>query len=215
MDSKKSLNLLVLGGTGKTGKAIIKFALKAGHKVRSLTRNVDKAPKFQEGNVEWYQGSVLDKKVLLKVLDGVDGVLSAIGPDGMGATTLYSDSIKVIYEAMKEKNVKRFLGVTATRESTSFGFLDRQFLKFIISKVLADQAAMEEWMEKQNDKDIEFTMIRPFRIFEKPFTGKYRVGPADAEPKYKKESHTEDIADFMLKEFSENKYVNQFVSLSL
>lgn len=61
---------------------------------------MDKVPTFKEGNVEWYQGSVTDKNIMLKALNNCDAVLSAIGGDGLGKTTIYSDSIKIIYEAM-------------------------------------------------------------------------------------------------------------------
>mmetsp|Transcript_26350 Transcript_26350/g.23266 ORF Transcript_26350/g.23266 Transcript_26350/m.23266 type:complete len:100 (+) Transcript_26350:36-335(+) len=99
MDSQ--LTLFVLGGTGRTGKAVIKTALKAGHKIRALTRNPDKAPKFEEGEVEWIKGSGTERDLLVNSMKGCDAVLSALGPNGLGKTTLYSDSVKIIYDAMK------------------------------------------------------------------------------------------------------------------
>ena len=46
---------------------------------------------------------------MLKAADGRDAILSALGPDGTGPTTVYSDFLKNAIEVMKEKKVKRLL----------------------------------------------------------------------------------------------------------
>jgi len=41
----------------------------------------------------------------------------------------------------------------------------------VINNVLDDMGRMEDWMREQNDPEIEFTVVRPFRIVEKKYTG--------------------------------------------
>lgn len=213
--STQSPLLLILGGTGLTGQETVKAALKEGYQVRSITRNVSKAPQFEQGKVEWLEGSATDPETLKKALSGVEGVISTIGPDGLGKTTLYSDSAKVIISAMKEAKVNRLVVVTSERVSPSLGWFKKKVMWTLLGNLLKDIERMEEMFEKLNDKDIEWTIVRPFRLKNGPLTGKYRVGPSDMQPPFLNVSYRSDLGEFLVKEYKEKKWNNQFVSMGM
>ena len=64
--------VLVLGATGQVGKPVVKALLAAGHQVRTLTRNPEKAETL--GTVDARQGDLNDPMSLGPVFAGVDGV---------------------------------------------------------------------------------------------------------------------------------------------
>ena len=57
---KSSLNILILGATGDTGKIILRRALEKNHKVTALVRSPQKLE--EHANLTIVKGSVLDAK---------------------------------------------------------------------------------------------------------------------------------------------------------
>jgi len=213
MDSKSPLKVLILGGSGRTGKETVKLALKKGWKVRSVTRNLSKVPKFEEGEVEWIEGSVTDPEIVKKAVKDQDAIISTIGPDGLGKTTLYSDSAKIIIDAMNEAKIKRLLIVSSERESPAINWLGKNFMKLVLGELMKDVARMEEIFSGLQNSEIEWTIVRPFRLFDKKFTGKYRVGPGDLKPTFGAKTRRPDLADFLVKELTEKNWVKKFVTI--
>jgi uncharacterized protein YbjT (DUF2867 family) len=72
--------VLVLGATGQVGKPVVKALLAAGHHVRILTRNPEKADALS--GVDAKQGDLNEPMSLGPVFAGVDGVflLNAVSP---------------------------------------------------------------------------------------------------------------------------------------
>ncbi len=213
--SNQHLNLLVLGGSGNVGKLVIASALKKGYKVRSLTRNLQKAPKFPEGEVEWIEGSVLDAAVVNKVVQGQDAVISVLGPKGTGKTDLYSQSAKLVVEAMKANNVGRYLVITPGTSSPKQGFLIKWLLPKILKNLRADSKIMEDYFAALNDANINWTIVRPFPMKGGAAKG-YRVGAGDASslnPPLVPTTVKADLAEFLVTEATEKKWNNQIVTI--
>lgn len=71
--------VVVIGGTGFAGQAIVKEAARRGHEVVSVSRS---EPKEQLQNVRYVQGSVVDVDFRLQAIDGADIVVGALSPRG-------------------------------------------------------------------------------------------------------------------------------------
>ena len=214
--NQNSFKVLILGGSGKTGKETIRAALKKGYRVRSVTRNMTKAAKFEEGDVEWLEGTATDPELLKKAIQGQDAIISTIGPDGLGKTTLYSDSAKLIINAMKDQKVKRFVGVTADTHSPTVGWLMKFFVNSILLRnVLQDMDRMENIFSPLKDEDIEWTIVRPYRLMDLPYTGQYKAGLRDHDPPFKPITYRSDLGDFLANEVVDKKWMRQFVSLGM
>lgn len=67
--------LLVTGGSGFLGSAVVNLACKAGWKVRVLDRN----PRGQVNGIELFLGEVSDRKLLRTACEGVSAVVHAAG----------------------------------------------------------------------------------------------------------------------------------------
>lgn len=64
-------NILVLGGTGNTGRWVVKMATERGHRVRALVRS--KASLEERDGLELVQGDVLDPVAVQGVCSGRGG----------------------------------------------------------------------------------------------------------------------------------------------
>jgi hypothetical protein len=69
----------ILGGTGYAGSAIAREAARRGHAVSSYSRRL---PGDRIDGVEYVAGSVLDRSVRARALDGADVVVVALAPRG-------------------------------------------------------------------------------------------------------------------------------------
>lgn len=71
--------IIVLGGTGYAGSAIVAEAAARGHEVISYSRSL---PESQIPGVSHVQGDVTDTIALAKAVDGADAVVGALAPRG-------------------------------------------------------------------------------------------------------------------------------------
>ena len=128
------MHVLVLGGTGPSGLLLIQEALDAGHTVVVYVRSPQKLPDSIKSNpsVTVAEGQLSDKAALSKALDGVDAVLSALGPPVKQGITYPSNTpiahgYAVLLETMKERGVTRLiaLGTPSMKDK-----LDKFSIKF-------------------------------------------------------------------------------------
>jgi uncharacterized protein YbjT (DUF2867 family) len=78
-----SLTVLVVGATGSIGRPVLAEALAAGHAVRALVRDPDRARTLPAG-AQVVIGDVTDPTSLVEAVAGIDAVVITLGSDGQG-----------------------------------------------------------------------------------------------------------------------------------
>lgn len=73
------MKILVLGGTGYAGSAIVSEAASRGHEVTALSRH---EPESTQEGVIYQQGSLLDDEIRNKLVADADVVIAALSPRG-------------------------------------------------------------------------------------------------------------------------------------
>ena len=101
------MQLFVLGATGGTDRELIGQALGRRHRITAFVRNRQKLAEREGLTV--VQGDLLNAEALSVALAGQDAVVSAVGPTGLGRTTIMRDSARVAMQAMKAAGVTRLL----------------------------------------------------------------------------------------------------------
>ncbi|WP_028925356.1 NAD(P)-dependent oxidoreductase [Pseudonocardia acaciae] len=173
------MNITVFGGTGPTGRELIRLALADGHKVTAVARNPAALADLQNTGLTVRAGDVLDAATLAGTVDGADAVLSALGSrTGRAPTTVYSAGTAHILDAMRAAGVRRLVALTAgpmgPREQRSpFERLLVKGLYLAFGGGYDDMARMEELLRTRAG-DLDWTVIRPPRLTDKPATGRYR-----------------------------------------
>ncbi|MBU2666854.1 NAD(P)H-binding protein [Actinoplanes bogorensis] len=76
------MRILVLGGTGNVGRAIVEAGLAEGHEVRAVSRSGRGLPPGAEA----YVGDLDDASSLTKALDGVEAMFTPAGYGGLAET---------------------------------------------------------------------------------------------------------------------------------
>lgn len=204
------MKLLIIGGTGGTGKELIKQALENDYLVTALVRSPDKL-KEKHPNLFVVKGDVLDSNSLERVIIGQDAVLSALGHKRfIIRTTILSAGTKNIMDAMIKYNVKRFICITSLGIGDSRFKLGLYYTLFVIPVILffyfQDKSHQERLIKESN---LDWTIVRPGQIFNGRRRTKYRHGNKVGSYVLTKMISRADVAHFMLKQLTDNTYIHK------
>jgi len=202
------MKVVVFGASGGTGQQIVRRALDDGHQVTAFVRNASKLGLTHE-NLSVATGDTLDAATVDLAVQGVDAVLSAIGPKGKPGT-IVAESTQNIVNAMNKHGVKRLVVVSVG------GILQPKdqpggFNKFLSGLIKLLQREIFEDREKQlhilKNSDLEWVAARVPRLLDGPATGHIHAGYWGSGNGM---SLTRaDLADFMLAQLKENTWLGQ------
>jgi putative NADH-flavin reductase len=171
------MRVVVFGATGPTGQLIVRGALAAGHHVTVVARTPDKITERHE-RLRVERGDVHDPASVAHAVAGQDAVVSAVGVSyTRKPVTVYSAGARNILAAMRESGVRRFIGITSGgtspgREPGNPFFFER-ILKPLFHTLYDDMREMERIVMAS---DLDWTILRPPRLMNRPATGKVRIG---------------------------------------
>jgi putative NADH-flavin reductase len=207
------MKLLVLGATGGTGLEIVSQAIERGHSVTAFVRAPDPLKRFGD-RITVIRGNLLNSSELQRVLEGHDAVLSGFGPrlpvSKADATLLQRFAVELT-SGMFQASVRRVVV-----ESTAFLFKDsiipptNLFGRLFFPDIVRDAGEMENIFRKSG---LDWTMVRPPRLTDKPRTGKYRVLEGHL-PGFGFAISRADVADFMIKAGENGASVGKIVGVS-
>jgi putative NADH-flavin reductase len=208
------MNITIIGASAGIGLETVKRGLNRNHSITTLSRS--------ENNIEENKllnrilGDATNKADLLKSIQNADAIIVTLGTGkNMKATTLFSDFAKLIVEINNEKKiVVPFIFVTGFGAGESKNYVPwivKMFLKYFLKDVYADKTKMEEII---TSSDLNWTVLRPGRLLDKPLTEKYRI----ENQLYKGINiggiNRADVADFLIKQVEHQTELKKYIGLS-
>jgi putative NADH-flavin reductase len=196
--NQQRLKLVLLGATGGTGLELVKQALGRGHVVTALVRSPDRLKEFQD-RIIVKKCDLLNIGELEQVMQGHDAVLSGFGPRvpvSKADANLLERFARALTRAMPAAGVRRVIV-----ESVAFLFKDSIFSpayllgRLLFPRTVADASAMERIFA---EIDLDWTMVRPPELTDKPHSGKYRLQEGHL-PRFGLKVSRADVADLMIK----------------
>jgi putative NADH-flavin reductase len=205
------MKAIVFGSTGRTGKYLIQSALEAGFEVTAFARNPD-AVAFRHPRLSLFQGDATNAVAVETAVAGQDAVIFAVGTD-LGQTNLRQTAMKNIIAAMQKNHVRRIIGIGGmgilqANEDQKI-FQTEGFPKEYLA-VSQDHNAAWEVLQQSG---LDFTFVCPPNIHDGPFTGKF-ITQETYPPDGKFGIEAGDLADFMVKELVEPKYIGKRVGIT-
>jgi putative NADH-flavin reductase len=209
------MKLAIFGGTGNTGKLLVEQALDAGNQVVAYVRDPTKLD-IKSDRLAIIQGELVDEEKIESALKGAGAVLSALGPKGSSKGKPLTRGMRVIIAAMKRQGVRRLI-VTSTLSAKDPHDLPEFRARVLVALVrLAMRGAYEEILgvaDTVRESDQDWTIVRLTMLNNKPKSGKVRAGYLG-----KSEVGTwisrSDVADFMLQQVQDAKYLRQAPAIS-
>jgi putative NADH-flavin reductase len=196
-------NVLIIGASHGIGLETVGTALRAGLSVRALARSAASMP-IQDANLDKVSGNALDPDTIRNVLQDIDVVIQTLGVDFsprlvFEGTRLFSESTRILVDAMKASGVKRLITVTGLGAGDSRGhgglLYDAVVFPLLLKRVYDDKD-VQEWIVKSSGLD--WTIVRPGLLKNSPATGRYRVLTASKDWQFGAISRA-DVADFLVR----------------
>jgi putative NADH-flavin reductase len=207
------MKLLVLGATGGTGLEIVRKAIEHDHSVTAFVRSPERLKSFQD-RITVKQGDLLNSTELERVIQGHDAVVSGFGPRvpvSKADANLLQQFAVALTSAMLRAEVRRIVV-----ESVAFLFKDSiippAYLlgRMLFPGIVADSSAMEDVFKKSG---LDWTIVRPPELTDKPCTGNYRVREGHL-PRFGFKISRADVADFMIKAAENPSSILKIVGIS-
>ncbi len=151
-----------------------------------------------------------------KSLENADAVIVALGTGtSMKATTLYSDFAKLSVEVQQETNRQIpfivLTGFGAGESGKYISFFMRLLFNLLLKAVYADKTKMEEII---GNSKMNWEIVRPGQLKDKPLTGKYRVEAKLFKGINIGSINRADVADYLVKQAENPAAILQYASLS-
>lgn len=185
------MKLVIVGATGRVGRHLVRHAIDAGHDVTVVVRTPEKLG--QDAELVTTVTTDLadpDPAALRDAATGAGAVLSSLGPSSQAEAGVATAGTAAVVAAMREAGVARIVAVSAApvgtvpspqrphppRRDPGDGIVVRALLAPVLKRVLrhhyADLARMEDVVR---DSDLDWTVVRPPRLTDKPATGTVRT----------------------------------------
>jgi len=208
-----NMKLLIFGSTGSVGRLIVEQALEKGHSVTAFTRNPSKLD-IKHNNLKVIQGDVLDLASVEKAMQGQDAVLAALGSSLFGDNNVRSEGNRQIIVAMEKNGVRRLITLSTLGAGDSRVALPVKYkilFGTILRKAFVAHEEQENFIKQSN---LEWTIVRPGAYTNGNHTGKYRHGFPVTDRSITAKISRADVADFVLKQLTDNTYIRKTPGLS-
>jgi putative NADH-flavin reductase len=207
------MNLLILGATGGVGQELVRQSLDRGHSVTAFVRSPERLAMFG-ARVNLVPGDLLDPDHLSRILIGEDAVLSGFGPRQPlreDEHDLLERFAQALTHAMSASTCRRAVIV-----STAFLFNDALFPpahlfgRLFFPTVVKGATAMETIIRRS---ELDWTLVRPPQLTDKPLTAKYRQREAHLPP-FGFNISRADTAHCMLRVIEDHAYSRKVVGIA-
>jgi putative NADH-flavin reductase len=205
-----NMKIAIFGATGETGRQLVEQALAAGYQVVAYVRNPSKLNTKHE-NLTIVQGELADQAIIERAVSAADAVISVLGPRGGSKGKPITRGMQNIIEAMKKQGVRRLI-ISSTLSAKDPNDLPDFKAKALVNLVkLTMHAAYEEIVsvaDTVRKSDLDWTIVRLTTLNNNPKSGKVRVGYLGKGEVGLRISRA-DLAEFMLKQVQDTKYLRQ------
>jgi putative NADH-flavin reductase len=207
------MKVIIFGATGRVGNQLVLQALVKKYLVTAFLRKEADLP-FTSENLVKVEGNVLDEEVVTNAVAGHDVVLVSLGdfkPDE--EITIMSEGAKNILWAMKQKGIKRIIGVgnAGILQHDEIALRKNQeYFPSYLQYVAEDHLRMFMRFQKS---ELDWTIVCPNNIPDGGATGVYRIRK-NYPPRHGIGIRTGDVAHFMLREMEERKFIKTRVGIA-
>ncbi len=208
------MNITIIGASAGLGLETVKRGLDRNHSITTLSRTGIEIE--ENSSLNEIIGNATNKADVLNSIQGADALIVTLGTGkNMKATTLFSDFAKLIVEIHSENKIAVpiiFVTGFGAGESRNYvSWLVRMFLKYMLKDVYDDKTKMEEII---THSDLNWTVVRPGMLLDKPLTEKYRTENKLFKGINIGGINRADVADFLIKQAERQTELKKYVGIS-
>ncbi|PWH15711.1 MAG: NmrA family transcriptional regulator [Anaerolineae bacterium] len=200
------MKITIFGASSASGKLTVEKALQAGHEVTAFVRNANKLAISHE-KLTTVTGDALHRADVERAVRGSQAVISLLGPKGK-PTTVTAQSTRHIVTAMQTHRIQRLVvvsvaGIAVPQDQRGFNLIST-LLKILLKDIFHDR---EEQLAILAASNLDWIAVRVPRLTNEPPRGNVRAFFGNPSPSLK--LSRADLADFLLAQLTENRWVRQ------
>lgn len=207
------MKITVIGASAGVGLQVTRLALEKKHEVTSLSRRIVPLP--DHVNLRRVQGSAINLNDVRAVVEGAAAILMTLGVKSPFATTLFSDSARVLLRVLQETGSSATLIVLTgfgAGESWSYNSFPMKVLFTLLLKaVYADKSEQERLIAGGYPR---WEVVRPGRLTNSDMTGHYRILEDLVTGMRVGAISRADVAHFMVAQAEHPTYLGKYVGLT-
>ncbi|TMM59343.1 NAD-dependent epimerase/dehydratase family protein [Maribacter algarum] len=215
------MRILILGATGRTGKWVLKLALKKGYNVHILVRDCTKIT--AEENLTIFHGTPADKSMLSKAAENCKAIISVLNISRTSdfpwaklrtPASFLSDVMHHIIQVSEKHQIGRVVvcsawGVDATNSDLPFWF--RWMIGHSnIGAAYTDHERQEKILLQSN---LDWTIVRPVGLINKIKPQKILVSYGH-KPKPKLTISRRSVGEFMVNTLEDDTLIRKLPTIS-
>lgn len=203
----KSINkIAIIGGTGKSGKYLVKSLINKGLQFKLLVRN-PKNISFEYSGMEIVAGDLTDRKVVVQLLEGCSAVISTLGLGiPPSSPDLFAKATEMILQTMSEYQIRRFVlvtGLNVDAEGDSKSENTRWATEWMKTNFPISTASKQEEYRLLVRSGVDWTLVRLPMIAQTEEIRPYQVDLTDC----KGDSiSAASLADFLISQVESAQY---------
>lgn len=203
------MRITIFGGTGNLGKIITKKLLDKNQNVCVLSRQQLRS----NGHVQYVTGNVLDIEAVKRCINEGDQVVVSLGFNNSDIDTMSRGTSNVV-KAMKEKNCKRLICVSAQGAGDSWDYMPSEFKEMVLSDSILKASFTDHSLQEKSvmQPEFEWTIVRLTEIIDIEETKNYSINKITPNSAFKISKY--DVAAFIVKELFEKKYSRQVAMIT-
>lgn len=204
------MKVLVVGAAGKTGRAVVEQALKAGHQVTALAHSDGAAVPGVVVRV----GDASDRATVDAAVAGQDSVIDTVGgKTPYRRTSLETSVAETLIEAMRHHGVRRLI-VTSSLGVGDSAANTRLPVKIVVATFLRgstrDKAGMEEAVRSSG---LDWVITRPAILNDEPASADVSVLSSRG-GKLARSLTRADLAAFLVAQLTTDDHLGEVVTLT-
>lgn len=206
------MKITIFGATGSIGEHLVDQALSSGENVTAVARDPSRLKRQEDGLTTLAADVLVKDQRLRNAVADADAVMVALG-DGMRGR-VRAEGTRNIISAMKEAGVNRLICQSTLGAGESFENLNwfwRLIFRVPLRKAMADHQRQEQLVRESG---LDWTIVRPAAFTDGVRTGRYQHGFDSLAKNLTLKISRADVADFMLRQLGETRYLHQASSLS-
>ena len=204
------MKIAVFGSSGNVGKFLVEQALAEQYDVIAYARNPSKLT-IKHDRLTIMQGELSNEAMIERTITGVDAVISVMGPSGKSRGTPITQGMKYMIAAMNKHGVRRLIALSTASSkdpNDKLGIKIKTMITFVDHFTRHAYADIVSWSEVIRASNLDWTLVRVLLLNDTPKTGNIKTRYPGRNELGTQISRA-DLADFMLKQVKDTKYIRQ------